>query len=1089
MRAFWLLLLFAFCGAISFPAFAQNEDETPVAVAPAAPIIAPRLMARTVRVADDKGAPVADAKITLRIFGPDSKPQTGTTDAEGVWKFEAQSDATFRIGATAAGRVPGGSYQAPAREGGAARAAFAIVLHDAKPISVRLIDDKGAPVANAQLTLARRGKSRMSAQTSFWSGDEDDDSFSARSDAEGRATLPFGSEGDDIWVRVQSAKFQTFEARLEVPEDDGLTLRFAPGATVRGRVVRADGTPIAGMMMSLPGLSGSARSGEDGRFEMTGLDEGRDYPFAAMKPSDPLGLIAALRAVETRRGQTTDAGDIVLTPGGLVQGTVEIVAGKSNGLRDVRITSIEKDDALQAFESGVRFAQGRFEKRLAPGRYEITAERYLNTGRNRATQIVEVTEGGTVAVALKWEAIPVRAPRFEDDDDAPVETKATEKATPGLIAGRVVGKDGKAAPGATVIITSKGGAAQTVKVDAEGRFSIDTGPPVTGESSTLSAKSGTQTSETIRIVGGRSGIVLPLQDEGVLRIQAVDGEGNVVLGATAAPAVIVFPAARGSREKNDAIVAEFLPDLARPFDASLKPAAIRGLPNGVFLHVDVTAPGYASYRHIVALPRRGVVELPISRETVIKGRVMMGDRPFSAPGLIMKTQTWNYSNYWWSSEIAADGSFAIRKVPSLEQVRETWLGLNIHANNLGQNGPNVRSQWIHGWDLLLTVKNGARTEWWLAPVEMQQEGLVFKEGETVQHDFKLRALGKISGVVPGPNNANVRVSYSAKGNSMYGDWSAQTDKAGRFTLYAQADSPVVLRWPGGTQEITGIKAHEELEVELKAGSNAPARVASDEPLEWTVRVVGPDGATIPRPPLRWQRGTQTWGKGSTVPGEAPAFSTSSMDGTLSMYEWNEGAPVAAPLQFSSDYMDAPVEVTPVPGRIVRLKFDRVPPATPPVVAWSAAMRRRMDREAPAALPAVDATIPQRLNIGDAVPDWKQLTFTRGAEQVAQWKNRVVLVHFGAAERDTWIGATLKRFPSLLSLQIVPADESVNADTHFTAVARDAKLANGRGYNATLLDQSYGSILIADGKLAAVGLGGPLLEAKIDQLLERAESTQ
>jgi hypothetical protein len=117
---------------------------------------------------------------------------------------------------------------------------------------------------------------------------------------------------------------------LKGPQQDGLTVRLQPAATLTGRLVDPDGKPLAGAYLS-PKLSWwSAKEGDwatlsqpsstdkEGRFRIEGLLPGAKYNVDAAREVEGgnTGSMPqqAIFDATVQAGETKDLGDLVLDP-------------------------------------------------------------------------------------------------------------------------------------------------------------------------------------------------------------------------------------------------------------------------------------------------------------------------------------------------------------------------------------------------------------------------------------------------------------------------------------------------------------------------------------------------------------------------------------------------------------------------------------------------------------------------------------------------------------------------------------------------------------------------------------------------------
>lgn len=190
-----------------------------------------------------------------------------------------------------------------------------IELRRAFTLLGRLIDRPGgAPVTDGSLRIEQGGRIEMK-----------------RIDPEGRFSLSLKPEIDTLLV-LSSPRLR--ELRLPVPRGSAGETRDLgdvappPGLALTGRVVREDGSPVAGASLWLPrpGPSGpawawaardllSAQSGADGGFRLTGLP-----PGPAVLRAEAPGLSRKHVEIALEEGEENlDVGEIRLSAGGAVR--------------------------------------------------------------------------------------------------------------------------------------------------------------------------------------------------------------------------------------------------------------------------------------------------------------------------------------------------------------------------------------------------------------------------------------------------------------------------------------------------------------------------------------------------------------------------------------------------------------------------------------------------------------------------------------------------------------------------------------------------------------------------------------------------
>ena len=111
---------------------------------------------------------------------------------------------------------------------------------------------------------------------------------------------------------------------------------------VRGRVVDEDGMPISGVKVEMDQITISVETGDDGRFELSGVPEGTfDMRFSKD------GYVTSTRRVVISGGEAKDIGDVTIFLGGWVKGSVEVPDGM--GLHGISV-SIKEMPEISPFK-------------------------------------------------------------------------------------------------------------------------------------------------------------------------------------------------------------------------------------------------------------------------------------------------------------------------------------------------------------------------------------------------------------------------------------------------------------------------------------------------------------------------------------------------------------------------------------------------------------------------------------------------------------------------------------------------------------------------------------------------------------------
>jgi len=133
---------------------------------------------------------------------------------------------------------------------------------------------------------------------------------------------------------------------------------------VRGRVVDEDGMPISGVKVEMDQIKISVETGDDGRFELSGVPEGTfDMRFGKD------GYVPSMRRVVISGGEVKDIGDVTIVLGGWVKGSVDVPNGM--GLYGI-LVSIKEIPEISPFKlegDGVFTISG-----IPPGEYTLVID-------------------------------------------------------------------------------------------------------------------------------------------------------------------------------------------------------------------------------------------------------------------------------------------------------------------------------------------------------------------------------------------------------------------------------------------------------------------------------------------------------------------------------------------------------------------------------------------------------------------------------------------------------------------------------------------------------------------------------------------
>ncbi len=264
-----------------------------------------------------------------------------------------------------------------------------IVLLPPGRISGRVVDGDGRPVAGASISIQPEDQSlHRSLRTPAVKTDD-----GGRFEAGG---IPAGPTA--LWVHAEGYQREWLQG-LEAPpggELAGLEIALKPGVSIRGRVTRDDGTPVAAKVSAeirndLMNRSVGAGSDAEGHYELMALPPGfvRVYVEGT----------AVTRTVDGRRGGVFTV-DLVLGAGFEVSGHVVDETGRGLGGALLALVPLE-GRSFSSQEVGPRSdAEGAFTvPDVQPGSYRLRATKngFASAG---SAEVVRVDDGPVAGVRL-----------------------------------------------------------------------------------------------------------------------------------------------------------------------------------------------------------------------------------------------------------------------------------------------------------------------------------------------------------------------------------------------------------------------------------------------------------------------------------------------------------------------------------------------------------------------------------------------------------------------------------------------------------------------------------------------------------------
>ncbi len=337
------------------------------------------------RVLDAGRRPLEGAAVTVEPQAPTgatgaASTAGGRTDGAGEFDLDAVPPGPLRLRVAAEGwkpkfiedleAVPGESIQE-----------LEIVLERGAAIAGRVLDAQGRPASEAFLEVVDPGAGMTAARTDV----------STQADGDGRYRL----EGVEPGVRRVEVHWRDRRLTREIevaPGENALSLRFAGGTQVSGRVSDGTGSPVAGAQAALvspegpPRMAASAQTGADGTFRMDDVPDGsyqlradaRGYATAA---ADPRVEIA---------GAPVTGLEVQLSAGTAVRG--RLIGLEPQEAAGAQVTALM--EAKRLFSAGLVRPDGSYEiKGLMPGHWKVSAV----AGRSGRTAQAAVEIGGATA--------------------------------------------------------------------------------------------------------------------------------------------------------------------------------------------------------------------------------------------------------------------------------------------------------------------------------------------------------------------------------------------------------------------------------------------------------------------------------------------------------------------------------------------------------------------------------------------------------------------------------------------------------------------------------------------------------------------
>ncbi|MHC4935122.1 MAG: carboxypeptidase regulatory-like domain-containing protein [Planctomycetota bacterium] len=371
-------------------------------------------------VNDAEGRPLEGVEVSLEIFGSAEdpslrlvEPSVEVSGADGSFRFLGLGSASVSLTARAPGWQEARIPTLIVEQGGVHE--VAMLLEPGAVIEGRVVDESGTGLAGIEVTATAQGGGRRGRVR-----ETTDEEGGFRFD-----TLPF--QRHQLTARAPEWQEATLEAGAASPgEEEPVELVLLPGASVRGRVVDAEGSPLRSAVVEHRG----EKHGVDG--------EGR-FSFRTTGPVEELVLAVRCRGFQEVileiPAEGIDLGDVLLEPSPALRGLVLGPDGEPLSGASITATSREtlvigerrgRNRRSSAWSGG----DGRFRLEVdAPDQEHTLVARCPGLRPSPPLKVVPSSRGSEeLVLSLSWGAGVtgvVRGPTRQPVDRASVELRST----------------------------------------------------------------------------------------------------------------------------------------------------------------------------------------------------------------------------------------------------------------------------------------------------------------------------------------------------------------------------------------------------------------------------------------------------------------------------------------------------------------------------------------------------------------------------------------------------------------------------------------------------------------------------------------
>ncbi|HVT44492.1 MAG TPA: carboxypeptidase regulatory-like domain-containing protein [Thermoanaerobaculia bacterium] len=446
------------------------------------------------------GAPMSRRRASA-LSAPDGRFTVRGIEGEGQIELSA-----FRKG------LPAGKNGPIALAGGERRSGVTIVIPHGLEITGRVSDRNGVAIMGATVTPAESGEPRTMMIALGRSRDESDSQI-VKTARDGSFAIRLKEGKYDFRVRAEGYVTRMVRGVAVHPGVEPVEVTMTEGVSIAGRLLRSDGSGVAGAMVMVVGEQNNETTEADGSFVLSDLEPG--VKTIAVNKFDEM--------ISEMKTATAPASDLVirLAAGGRITG---------------RVSSSSTGEAITDFQAGLSNAPsaGPGIRIMGP---PMTRSFHPEDGRF----ILENVRFGTHELTVSAPGhVTYRLPGVKLDEENPSVEVEIELETGVRLAGRVTGTDGLPLSGVTVQADAEesdagpmrgfGRRAPAISTDANGDYVLEGIEP--GERSFTFAKSGfIPEHKSVRLSGREARLDVRLSKGQQVRGLVVTDTGAPVAGA------------------------------------------------------------------------------------------------------------------------------------------------------------------------------------------------------------------------------------------------------------------------------------------------------------------------------------------------------------------------------------------------------------------------------------------------------------------------------------------------------------------------------------------------------------------------------